>query len=79
MARDTSTAAPPPSPPRPRPLDPWAARALLLGLALLGLGTIIVILGVQASGLLLPGVVVLDVALLVLAASGILAIIGPND
>ncbi len=72
MADDASLAV------APRPLGAWAGRAVLLGIALLGLGTILVILGVRASGLLLPGVVVLDVALLVLAGSGILAIVGPD-
>ncbi len=72
MADDASTAV------APRPLAAWAARGVLLGIALFGLGTILVILGVRAAGLFMPGVVVIDIALLVLAASGILAIVGPD-
>jgi hypothetical protein len=60
------------------PLALWAERLLLAGIALLGLGTMLVILGVDAGGLVLPGVSVLGVALLVLAASGVLAALTPD-
>ncbi len=60
------------------PLGAWSERALLVGIALLGLGTILVILGVEAGGLVLPGADVLGVALLVLAASGVLAALTPD-
>ncbi|HEX9109361.1 MAG TPA: hypothetical protein VF832_19095, partial [Longimicrobiales bacterium] len=50
----------------------WAARVFPAGLALVVLGMVLVILGVRAPGILLPGVVVLDVALVLLAAGGIL-------
>ncbi len=60
------------------PLALWAERALLAGIGLLGLGTILAILGVNAGGLVLPGVIVLGVALLVLAASGVLAALTPD-
>ncbi len=60
------------------PLGTWSVRALLAGIALLGVGTILVILGVDAGGLVLPGVGVLDAALLVLAASGVLAALTPD-
>ncbi len=60
------------------PLGAWSFRALLAGIGLLGLGTILVILGVDAGGLVLPGVGVLDAALLLLAASGVLATLTPD-
>lgn len=45
---------------------------LLAGLLALALGTILVILGVNAAGLLMPGVYILDVALVLVAAAGVL-------
>jgi hypothetical protein len=55
-----------------------AGLALLTGLLALALGTILVILGVSAAGLLLPGVYVLDVALVLLAVGGVLAMLAPD-
>ncbi len=60
------------------PLATWSDRVLLAGIVLLGLGTILVILGVEAGGLVLPGADVLGVALLVLAAGGVLAALTPD-
>ena len=48
------------------------------GIALLGLGTLLVILGVSAAGAFTPGVVVLDLALLLLAASLVLYALVPD-
>ncbi len=56
----------------------WTSRALFAGLALLLLGMLLVILGLLAPGALLPGVVVLMVAMLVLAAAGVLWTITPD-
>ncbi len=60
------------------PLGAWSVRVLLAGIGLLGVGTVLVILGVDAGALVLPGVAVLDAALLVLAASGVLATLTPD-
>ncbi len=56
----------------------WAPRVFFPGLALLVLGTLLVVLGVLAPGALLPGVVVLDIALVLLAAGGILRALTPD-
>ena len=56
----------------------WTPRVFLAGLALLLAGTLLVVLGVLAPGALLPGIVILDVAMLLLAAAGILRAITPD-
>lgn len=60
------------------PLAAWTPRVFLSGLLALALGTICVVLGVLVAGTLIPGIVILDLALVLLAASGVLAVIGPD-
>ncbi len=59
------------------PLPRWADWALLAGIAALALGTILAILGVNTAGLTTGGVYVLLLALLLLAASGVLRVLRP--
>lgn len=56
----------------------WTPRVFLAGLTLLVLGVLLVVLGVRAPGALMSGIVILDVALLVLAVSGILRALTPD-
>ncbi len=65
---------------RPLPGDPlavWSGWTFLAAALALALGTIMAILGVRAAGLLLAGVYVLDLALVLLAATGILRALRP--
>ncbi len=59
------------------PLAAWSRWTFLAGVAALALGTILAILGVDTSGLLLPGVYVLLLALVLLAVTGILRALRP--
>ncbi len=59
------------------PLPRWADWSLLAGVLALALGTILAILGVNAAGLLLPGVYILELALALLAITGILRALRP--
>lgn len=56
----------------------WAPRIFFAALTLLVLGSLLVVLGVLAPGALMPGIVVLDVAMLLLAAAGILSAMTPD-
>ncbi len=58
-------------------LAPWSRRCFLAGALALALGTILAILGVNAAGLLLPGVYILELALALLAVTGILQALRP--
>ncbi len=55
----------------------WGELVLLAGVMALALGMILFIIGVNAAGLLLPGVYVLMLALLLLAAGGVLRVLRP--
>jgi len=59
------------------PLALWSAWSFLAGALALVLGTILAILGVDTAALLLPGVYVLELALVLLAATGILRALRP--
>ncbi len=59
------------------PLAAWSRWIFLAGILALALGTILVILGVNAAGLVLPGVYILELALLLLAVTGILRVLRP--
>ena len=59
------------------PLAHWAQLAFLAGVLALALGTIVAILGVNAAGVLLPGVYILELALVLLAVTGILRVLRP--
>ncbi len=59
------------------PLGTWSRWCFLGGVLALALGTILAILGVNAAGLLLPGVYILELALVLLAATGILRALRP--
>ncbi len=56
----------------------WSAPVCLAGVAVMVLGTVLVILGVLGSATIIAGVVVLDIAMLLLAAAGVLAVLGPD-
>lgn len=58
-----------------KPLDAWATWTFLAGIGLLGLGTSLAILAVAVPALLIPGVILLDAALTLLAVSGILRVL----
>ena len=53
-------------------LRAWTGWIFLAAVLTLTLGTVLAILGVTSPGLFLPGVDVLELALLLLAASGLL-------
>ncbi len=59
------------------PLAVWSGWTFLAAVLALALGTILAILGVNTAGLLLPGVYILELALLLLAATGILRALRP--
>ncbi len=59
------------------PLAVWSRWSFLSAVLALALGTILVILGVNAAGLVMPGVYILELALLLLAATGILRVLRP--
>ncbi len=59
------------------PLGVWSTWSFLAAVLALALGTILAILGVSTAGLLLPGVYVLELALLLLAVTGILRALRP--
>jgi hypothetical protein len=54
------------------PLRVWTGWIFLAAMLTMALGTVLAILGVTSAGLFLPGVDVLELALLLLAASGVL-------
>ncbi|MBX6365768.1 MAG: hypothetical protein IRZ00_18115 [Gemmatimonadetes bacterium] len=53
----------------------WATRAFLAGISALGLGMAFALLGVNIPAFFLPGIVLIDVALTLLAVSGILRVL----
>ncbi len=59
------------------PLARWSGWTLLAAVLALALGTILAILGVTTAGLVMPGVYILELALLLLAATGILRVLRP--
>ncbi len=59
------------------PLASWSHWTFLAGMAALALGTILAIFGVNTAGLILPGVYILELALVLLAAPGILRALRP--
>lgn len=59
------------------PLGFWSVWCFLAGALALALGAILTILGVSAAGLFLPGVHLLQLALVLLAATGILRALRP--
>ncbi|HET9982703.1 MAG TPA: hypothetical protein VFQ38_03925 [Longimicrobiales bacterium] len=67
----TSNAAAPVS---PTPTA-WATRAFVTGMSALGLGMAFALLGVNIPAFFLPGIVLIDLALTLLAVSGILRVL----
>jgi len=59
------------------PLAVWSGWIFLAAVATLALGTILAILGVGTAGLLLLGVYILDLAMLLLAVTGVLRALRP--
>ncbi len=55
----------------------WSVWSFLAAVLALALGTILAILGVSTAGLFLPGVYILELALLLLAVTGILRALRP--
>ncbi len=59
------------------PLATWSGWTFLAAILALALGTILVILGVNTAGLVMPGVYILELALVLLAVTGILRVLRP--
>jgi len=55
----------------------WSAWSFLAAVLALALGTVLAILGVSTAGLLLPGVYILELALVLLAVTGVLRVLRP--